>query len=220
MIGFWLVPQQRRDEARVLFDSVVEELGWDTDRPIAAGADPTALPSMMPVFMGMILAREFGEHGLYAKLRAHAEEHYRPTWDAATGEFSWAFGFNEPHPRGQPNAIMATVEAMREGAWSAIGARPNLRKFIDPTVHGVDFPTLCLSQASYDPARRTLVVATDAGAPGKAGAPTSFRIANINPRDLQVTIDGRPSDAWRIVDGEVEIATTVGEHTFLIAQRG
>jgi hypothetical protein len=133
-----------------------------------------------------------------------------------TGEFTWGFGLEEPHPRGQFNGAMMTAEAGSEGAWWRVFNEPNLRKIIDPTVYGVDFPTVCLSQAWYDVERRRLVISTDAGAPGASGQPTSFRVSQIDPQRCHVTIDGQRSEDWRVVDGEVEIATTVGHHTFLI----
>ena len=52
---------------------------------------------------------------------------------------------------------------------------------MDPTVHGVDFPTVCLSQAFYDVDRTSLIVSTHAGLPAAAGSPTSFRVANVEP---------------------------------------
>ena len=75
---------------------------------------------------------------------------------------------------------------------------------------------MCLSQAIYDEVRRTLVVATDAGVPAARGKPTTFRVTNVNPPACTVIADGEKSDDWREVDGDIEISTTVGEHTFLV----
>ena len=75
---------------------------------------------------------------------------------------------------------------------------------------------MCLSQASFDAERRTLVAASDAGLPVKSGQPTTFRVCNIPPGVSSVEIDGKPSGDWRAVDGEIEISTTVGEHGFVI----
>ena len=85
-------------------------------------------------------------------------------------------------------------------------------------MHGVDFPNVCLSQAWYDRDRRCLIVATDAGVVNAKDQPTSFRVSQIDPNHCTVTVDGQPSDNWRVVDGELEIMTTIGEHTFLITQ--
>ena len=75
-------------------------------------------------------------------------------------------------------------------------------------------------QAIYDEVRRTLVVATDAGVPAARGKPTTFRVTNINPESCTLIVDGVKSYDWREVDGNLEISTTVGKHTFLIRQGG
>ncbi len=214
---FQLVPQGR-DEARRLFEAAAEQIGWTTLEPVREiTRDRTTLADTpQGTLLGLILAREFGHDAVYAKLKAHAEAHYEPTWHPDTGEFTWGFGLHEPHPRGQFNAAMMTAEAGSEGAWWRVCNAPNLRKFTDPTVHGVDFPNVCLSQAWYDVERRRLVLCTDAGAPGASGQATSFRVSQLDPHGCRVTIDGQRSDDWRMVDGELEIATTVGPHTFLI----
>ena len=72
------------------------------------------------------------------------------------------------------------------------------------------------AKAWYDAGRRTLIVSTDAGLPHAAGSDTSFRVQNIG-RDVRVLIDDRPSEQWAIVEGELEITTTIGEHTILIS---
>ena len=73
------------------------------------------------------------------------------------------------------------AEALSEGAWRRLFNVPNFRKFEEPTVYGVDFPTVCLSQARYEAGRGRLVIATDAGMPHAGGQPTSFRVANLDP---------------------------------------
>ena len=168
------------------------------------------------VLLGMFLAREFADDALYAKLKVYSEDNNEPSWDTETGEFTWRFGLDEEHPRGQLNATAAMVEAAGPGAWSDLINRPNQRKFLEPTVYGVDFPKVCLSQAIYDVERRLLAVATDAGAPGAEGEPTSFRVTNVAPETCAVEIDGVRSDDWRTVDGDLEISTSVGRHTFVV----
>jgi len=206
-----LIQASRPDDARVLVEAAFDQLGWREGAPIEIrGGNPRE------VIYGMIYAREYGDEGLYGKLKAYAEERFEPTWDDASGEFWWGFGFDEPHPRGQFNAITALAETMTEGAWGRLFQEPNLRKFVEPTVTGVDFPKVCLSQAVYDVDRRCLIVATDKGAPGASGEPTSFRIANVHPGNCTVVADGVVSDHWRAVDGDIEVSTTVGEHTFVV----
>jgi len=212
---------QKNEEARLLFRGAAEFLGWTGTGPVIERTiDLTTLePLPRGTTSGMILAREFGEDAIYAKLKAHAEENYEPTWDEASGEFTWGFGLNEPHPRGQLNGPMATAEAISPNAMWRIYNQPNLKKFIEPTVYGVDFPAICLSQAYYDADKKYLIIATDKGVPAATGQPTSFRVTNVDPNICRVKIDGEISDNWKIVGGDLEISTTIGEHTFLIDVR-
>ena len=212
------VAPQKREAGRLLFEAAAEALGWTSLDPVQESSREltTLEPSPRNTLTGLALAREYGNDAVYAKLKAHAEAHYEPTWNQETGEFSWGFGLNEPHPRGQLNAAMMTSEAGGEGALWRLFNQPNLRKFTDPTVHSVDFPTVCLSQAWYDVERRRLVVSTDSGIPGAVGQPTSFRVSNVDAQRCNVITDGQLSRNWRVVDDELEINTTVGEHTFLI----
>lgn len=207
-----LVPQVR-DAARVLVESSYSDMGWPHGaleyRP---GDNPT------PILNGLFVAREFGDEALYAKLKAHCEAHHEPTWDQRTGEFTFGFGLDEPYPRGQYNGAAAMAEATHKGAWWRLFNEPNLHKFIDPTVYGVDFPTVALSQATYDAQRQVLVIATDTGLPDAAGQQTTFRVTNVNPGRCSVEVDGVRSKTWREVDGDIEIETTVGAHRFLIRE--
>lgn len=75
-------------------------------------------------------------------------------------------------------------------------------------MYGVDFPTVCLSQAYYDLDRRSLVVFVDPGLPGARGQQTTFRVNNVDPQRCRVTVDGQHSQDWRIVGDELEITTT------------
>ncbi len=214
---FQLVPQTR-DEARLLFEATAEKMGWTGTDPVReVTRDFTSLaPTPQGTLLGLGLAREFGNDSVYTKLKDHAEAHYEPTWNSDTGEFTWGFGLDEPHPRGQFNAAMMTAETGSDGAWWRVFNEPNLQKFSQPTVHGVDFPNVCLSQAWYDSDRRRLVIATDARVPGVSDQPTSFRVSQIDPQHCVVTVDGQQSNDWRLVDGELEITTTAGAHTFVI----
>ena len=214
-----LLPMYSRD-ARAVYDTAIDQVSREGDAPIGPNepgpekaGDPMAA---MGRLMMQFLAREFGDEAIHAKLKLHSDAHDEPRWDTETGEFTWQFGLDEPHPRGQLNASAAFAEVAEPGVWANLIKRPNLRKFIAPTVYGVDFPTVCLSQAIYDEVRRTLVVATDAGVPAKRGEATTFRVTNVEPQACTVIADGEKSDDWREVDGDIEILTTVGEHTFLI----
>ena len=201
------------DDARILFDSGIEQLGWRGPQEIKMGA------SQFNVFdsaYAMFLAKEFGDQALYAKVKGFVEATGEPKWDQDSGEFWWGYGLNEPVPRGQINAAAAMAEANSYQGWTSLFKQEALRKFVEPTVHGVDFPQMCLTQASYDVDRRLLAVASDTGLRAGHGKPTTFRICNLPPGDFAVEIDGRPSSDWRWVDGDVEVSTTIGRHTFIV----
>ncbi|MFQ5914535.1 MAG: hypothetical protein ACE5JS_15275 [Nitrospinota bacterium] len=201
------------EDTRALFKAAVEQLNWRSAEPLVVVETPF---SVFEILYGMFLAREFEDVSVYAKLKAQSEAAHEPTLDEETGEFTWRFGLDEEHPRGQLNATAAMVEAAGQGAWSNILNKPNLRKFVEPTVYGVDFPNVCPSQAFYDVERRLLAVSIDAGAPNASGKPTTFRVTNVSPETCVVEVDGVRSDDWRIVDGDIEISTTIDKHTFVI----
>ena len=206
MMAVYLAPQKPQ-AAELIFAAGAERLGWTADGRVR---EPRGNPRF--TLWGLILAREFGNTAIHDKLEAHCEAHHEPTLDTATGEFTWRFGLGEPHPRGQFNATRMMSDAMSKGAWRRLFNKPNLRKFREPTVYDVDFPAVCLSQAWYDSARRRLNIATDAGLPRAAGRPTILRVANVDPGTCRIEVDGRPSTNWRVVDGDLEITTTVAEH--------
>lgn len=214
MLAVYLAPQ-KPEAAELIFAAGAERLGWTGDGPVR---EPRGNPRS--TLWGLILAREFGNAAVYDKLAAHCEASHEPTLEAASGEFTWGFGLGEPHPRGQLNATRMMAEAISEGAWRRLFNRPNLGKFDEPTVYDVDFPTVCLSQAWYDPAGRCLNIATDAGLPGAAGESTTFRVTNVDPTRCGVEVDDRPSNDWRIVDGDLEIRTPIGEHQIQVTHEG
>ena len=216
-MAFGIAPQ-KPEAGRLLLEAAAEALGWTSLDPVKESAREltTGEPSPRSTLAGLVLAREFGNDAIYAKLKAHAEANYEPTWNQELGEFSWGFALNEPHPRGQLNALMMTSEAGSKGALWTLFNQPNLRKFTDPTVHSVDFPNICLSQAWYDVERRRLVVSTDSGIPASVGEPTAFRVSGVDAQRCNVITDGELSHNWRVVDDEIEINSSVGEHTFII----
>ena len=208
------------DDARVLYEDAIDKLNWHdeafsepNDESSEDGGDPMA---SFVQLMARFLAREFGDEALHAKLKIRSDANDEPIWDPESGEFTWRFGLDEQHPRGQMNATAALADAAAPGAWANLIHRPNQRKFLEPTVFDVDFPKVCLSQATYDVERRLLAITTDAGAPNAAGEPTTFRITNVDPDRCTIEADGEASDDWRAVEGDIEVSTTVGEHTFVV----
>jgi hypothetical protein len=204
--------------ARRLFRWAAAEFGWDDPaRPVLdVPGDPRFL------CLGLALAHELGEEAVLARLRGHAEERFEPSWDRRRGEFAYRFGFDEPHPRGQPNATIMMAEFGDAGAWSRIFAQPNLQRLTEPTVTGVDYPNLGISQAFFDAGRRLLTVSTHAAEPDMVGTSTAFSIEELPaPQRCRVERDGRPHTRWRVSGAAgISVDTEIAEHVFTIAVDG
>ncbi len=108
-----------------------------------------------------------------------------------------------------------------EGAWWRLFNEPNLAKFEQPTVAGVDFPALGISEASYDAGTRTLRITTDVGDPARRGAATWFRIENVrDPQTAKISCDGSEfTNWWTLPDGNIQIATDIGVHAFQLIEQ-
>ena len=161
MMAVYLAPQ-KPEVAELIFAAAAARLGWTTDAPLR---EPRGNPRF--TLWGLILAREFGEDAIYDKLAAHCETHHEPTWDAATGEFTWGFGLNEPHPRGQFNATRMMAEALSEGAWRRLFNVPHL-----PQVQKSLRCTASISRPSASPKPATTLAAAASLSPPTPACPT------------------------------------------------
>ncbi len=210
-VALYLVPQ-KPEIARRLF-------GWaaDTYRWSAVSGDIRPVRDPRVYALGLVLANELGEDTSYARLREHVERTCEPQWDRERSEFTWGFGLGEPIPRGQLNGTIMMAETGGAGAWSRIFQRPNLEKFAQPTVCGVDYPTVGLSRAWYDADRQCLAVDTFAADSARRGAPTSFRVRELtDPGRARVVRDGSPYGAWRVSGpGEITVESDVAGREFL-----
>jgi hypothetical protein len=205
---------QRGDVARDLFNSVSARVGWSTD-----GADVAHVPDE-PRFVatGRALAREFDDQVAAARLDAFASS-LEPTW-TAHGGFFYGFRLGEAHPRGQPNATMLLAEAIdRPGRWAEALGPVTDDRFRQPTVRGVDFPTLGVNQAIC-PASSTLLLSTYAATPTD-GATTTFAITGLeDASEWSVTCDGASSPRSRVVDPEtLSVTCSVADHRFEISHK-
>jgi hypothetical protein len=219
--AFFLLPNDR-EMARLFFAATKEHFLVERD-------DGSAFVRLVPgveldepwsTIRALCIANELGDAEVARKLRAHAEARYEPTWDRVAGEFYYLFGLREPYPRGQYNAVIMMSEVGDAGTWWRLFNEPNLKKFEEPTVHGVDYPRMGLSQAYYDRQQRTLVLRTYPIEQSAIGSSTSFRVKNLaRPGDYTVLADGAPYDGWAVRDDELEITTTVDYHSFQIVER-
>jgi hypothetical protein len=213
-LALYLGPQ-RRDVAERIFSWAARSFGWDDpERELGGPRDPRFTA------VGIAIARELGDDAVYERLRAHAEAAFEPIWNEA-GEFHYGFGLGERVPRGQPNATLLVADAGRPGSWWRIFNEPKLGKFTEPTVTGVDYPSLGIAQAHYDSGQRSLAVATYAATLQAAGQRTTFMVQQL-PRAERwhVRRDDRHYDRVQIVAADrIEITTEIGEHAFLISEQ-
>ena len=192
---WYFAPQQQK----------VAQAGWHTiallngvlgDGPITGLDDPARATMLLQV------AGEFADPATKQRIWAAAEEHIEPTWDPDSGEFTLGFGLNEPHPRGQWNARTMAGWVCTQGAWSNIFNHPNLTKFDEPTVEGVDFPRIALSEAKWDGSALHLAAHPQNAA--NKGSSTTVRITNI------ASIDG-----WIMTQADGETVALSGEGNYI-----
>jgi len=141
------------------------------DGPIS-GLDEPDSATMLLQFAG-----EFADPKTKQRIWDAAEEHIAPTWNRDAGEFTLGFGLDEPYPRGQLNARAMAGWVCKEGDWTRIFNAPNLVKFDQPTVIGVDFPRVALSEARWD--GTALHLAAHPQNTAVEGSRTKVRITNV-----------------------------------------
>ncbi|MGH7804736.1 MAG: hypothetical protein ACREQJ_10340, partial [Candidatus Binatia bacterium] len=139
---------QNRELGEYLYREAARIVGWSRDDV------PVRFRLADPRFqaIGLLIARELGDATTEKRMREIVERECEPRWfgDEST-RFGWWFGTGEPHPRGQLSALLALCDAGEPGAWVRVfnptGPR---RRFEEPTVEGVDYPILGISEAWND----------------------------------------------------------------------
>jgi hypothetical protein len=167
-----------------------------------------------PTGLAAACALELGDYETHSALRAWIERNYEPTW-TDDGEFYFGFGLDEQWPRGQYNGwVMPAVTIARPGQWHDLLHKPQTSKFREPTLEGVDFPTVLVRQAYYDRQDRTLSVAITSAARSSLGTPTTLEITNLVDRaEYETRVDGSVVEDLRSTNGKITISTSVGPHT-------
>ncbi|MEO6651470.1 MAG: hypothetical protein ABIP17_02295 [Ilumatobacteraceae bacterium] len=164
--AFYAAPQVPDDASR-LFAAACAAAGFDRDivRPLRAGRGHAS---------SLVLAREWELHDLEQRLVEAIEASFEPTW--SDGEFTWGMGLDEPYPRGQFNAFLATAEAAGPGRWAALSAAPLASC---PQVVDVDVADVVMSRAEWSDGSLLLTLAPTVSDPSRW---TEFRVVGVEPR--------------------------------------
>jgi hypothetical protein len=214
----YVLPQNRAF-GEFLYEQSTALLGWsDPKKPVL---DVVRDPRFLTV--ALLIAREVGDATTEKRLREVAERDFEPRFFGDENDrFGWWFGRKEPYPRGQLSALQMLCEIGEPGAWRRVFTEPNLAKFAEPTVVGVDYPNLGIAEAWNDGATGDLCVTTYAATPSRRGTPTTFRITKLeDPHAVHVRCDGVENPRWRVVaDDAIEIDLEIGDHRIEIATRG
>lgn len=203
-----LMLPQNRELATLLYDAAADALGW------RSGTGEVRANST-----GLVLAKELGDAVAYGRLRAAAEREYEPrVFGQQQEQFGFFFNNKEGFPRGQGSAMLMAAEVAGPGDWARAFQTPHLDKYTAPTVEGIDFPALGVSQAWNDEASGVLHVGTYAAAPEKRGSATRWRVINL-PRvtNLTVRLNGAPFNRFTAAGPDaIEIESTIDAHQFAI----
>ena len=154
------------------------------------------------------------------RLHSLAERDFEPRFFGDNDDrFGWWFHTGEEWPRGQLANLMVLSELGQPGGWSRVFTHSNLTKFREPTVEGVDYPTLGIAQAWNDPQAGALWVETYPATTAAAGLKTSWRVSRLaKPEDVTVQCDGSGFTAWRVTGPEtIQINADVATHLFRIS---
>ena len=145
---------------------------------------------------------------------------FEPKFFGPDGDhFGWWFGFGEEWPRGQLSSLMVLSELGEPGAWSRVFNEPNLDKFSEPTVSGVDYPKLGLSQCYNDLEAGELWVETYCATSSARGSETGFTVSGLpDPGSVRVMMDGSAFDSWSVSGPDsIEIRTQITSHEFCVS---
>ena len=109
-------------------------------------------------------------------------------------------------------------EVGQGGDWTRAFEAPHMDKFDAPTVEGIDYPSMGVSQAWNDVASGTLYVTTYATTPDRRGVATSWRVTNLpNPAEVFVICDGEPFERFTVEGPDtIRIDNDINSHQYHI----
>lgn len=204
-----LMLPQNRELGTMIYEAAANTLGW---RSASAAVGPSA--------EGLILSRELGDDAVHQRIRAAVERANEPrAFGDQQEQFGYFFNTKEGYPRGQGSAMLMAAEVASPGDWSRAFEAPHLDKYTAPTVEGIDFPSLGVSQAWNNRATGVLHVATYAAAPDRRGAETSWRVTNLpSTANVTVRLDGQPFTRFEVLaPGTIRIDSTIDAHQLEIS---
>jgi hypothetical protein len=190
-------------------------LGWDDPRKPLLQLHPD--PRWLAI--GVLMAREVGDVTTEERLRAVAERDFEPRFFGENDDmFGWFFGNGEPWPRGQLASLMVLSELGEPGSWGRVFNEPNLHKFDEPTVVGVDYPLLGLASAWNDLSGGPLHLETYAATKAARGMATTFTVNQLpDPNAVRICCDGSDFTDFRVTgEDSVEISTTIDSRAFTV----
>ena len=204
----FLVLPQNRELASIVYEAAANANGWRApNAQVRANANE------------LLMARELGDALVAERLAAAAERESEPKFFGdERDKFGWWFNQNEGFPRGQSSATLMVSQIGRGGDWARAFEAPHLDKFAAPTVEGIDFPALGVSQEWNDPASGALHVGTYAATPSRRGGATSWRVTTLpNANAVSITVDGQPFTRFDVTSQTaIRIDTTIDSRQFRI----
>jgi hypothetical protein len=203
-----LMLPQDRELGTMIYEAAVNAAGWRN-----------STGDLPPNTNALILAKELGDASVAERLQAAADRSNEPrAFGDQREQFGYFFNNKEGHPRGQNSAMLMAAEVASPGDWSRAFEAPHLDKYTAPTVEGIDFPSLGVSQAWNDRNTGILKVATYAAAPSRRGAETSWRVTNLpNTGNVTVRLNGQPFTRFEVTGPDtIRIDSTIDAHRFEI----
>jgi hypothetical protein len=203
-----LILPQDRELGAMIYEAAVNAAGWRG-----------STEDLRPNTNALILSKELGDASVHERLQAAAERANEPrAFGEQREQFGWFFNNKEGYPRGQGSAMLMAAEVASPGDWSRAFDAPHLDKYTAPTVEGIDFPSLGLSQAWNHRATGVLYVTTYAAAPDERGTETSWRVTNLpSTSELTVRLNGQPFTRFEVTGPDtIRIDSTIDAHQFEI----
>ncbi len=227
MGGFWIFTALQLSPidykwARKIYGSFLKRFGvWEQDGSFHVNypyevTEPMTCDDRISSAGALAFAQEFNDTEHLEGLKRWFETQYAPMYK--DGEFYYTFGIEESWPRGIPNEWALLSHIGGPGSWRRMYQDINLKKFEQPAVVGVDYPTVTVSQAYYDEELGALIFSMAPGTDERIGSETTFKVTNLDGGEREILADGEPYNDWKMVgDGEIEVQTTVAPHAFVIS---